>query len=248
MSGEEGVDKLFFELASESRQDILRELEAKGLKMQEIARRLDLTATEAFRQLGRMSEALLIRRSPDGSYSLTEYGRLVHRLSPSFEFVHQHREFFLAHDIWRLPPQFVRRIGELSSTFLVMDTMASIDRAQQMFIEAEDFAWGLAEGNSPEVIKPMMAERVSKGIEFKFLVPEHILRASPMPAEVPRNLEARGIPEVPAILVLNEKEAGAMFRFLDGRMDYAGFFGGDPEFMAWVRDLFLHYWDECGRR
>ncbi len=43
-------DSLFFELASESRLNMLRELSRSQLKMQEITRKLDLTATEASRQ------------------------------------------------------------------------------------------------------------------------------------------------------------------------------------------------------
>ena len=62
MGEESGLDKLFFELASESRLNILRELKKENLKMQEIARRLDVTPTEAFRQLERLTAALLVQR------------------------------------------------------------------------------------------------------------------------------------------------------------------------------------------
>jgi len=27
-------------------------------------------------------------------------------------------------------------------------------------------------------------------------------------------------------------------------MDYAGFFGKDPTFLNWVKELFLYYWDK----
>ncbi len=74
-----GLEKLFFELASESRLSILRELKKENLKMQEIARRLDVTPTEAFRQLERLSTAVLVQRQPDGMFALTEYGKLVLR-------------------------------------------------------------------------------------------------------------------------------------------------------------------------
>jgi predicted transcriptional regulator len=30
-------------------------------------------------------------------------------------------------------------------------------------------------------------------------------------------------------------------------MDFAGFFGTDPKFLNWVKDLFLHYWNK-GKR
>ena len=86
MENAERLDRLFFELASESRLNILQELQTKNLKMQEIARRLDLTATDAFRQLERLSAALLVQRQPDGAYALTQYGKLELHLSSSMDF------------------------------------------------------------------------------------------------------------------------------------------------------------------
>ena len=77
MDDQEGLDKLFFELASESRLGMLNELSKQDGKMREIARKLELTTTEAFRQLQRLTEALLVQKKPEGTYSITEYGLLV---------------------------------------------------------------------------------------------------------------------------------------------------------------------------
>src|SRR4030042_448495 len=145
----EGIEKLFFELASESRLSILRELQTEKLQMQEIARRLDVTATEAFRQLQRLSEALLVQKQPEGTFAITNYGKLVLQLASSFEFVSKHKDYFLSHDVWRLPLQFVNRIGELSQTKLIIDAMENINRGERMFIEAEQYAWGLADARVP---------------------------------------------------------------------------------------------------
>jgi predicted transcriptional regulator len=30
-------------------------------------------------------------------------------------------------------------------------------------------------------------------------------------------------------------------------MDYAGFFGKHPDFINWVKDLFLYYWEKAKR-
>ena len=109
MENDEGVEKLFFELASESRLSILRELRKENLKMQEIARRLDVTATEAFRQLERLSVALLVQRQPDGTFAISQYGKLVLQLASSLEFISKHKEYFSTHDVMRLPSQFVSR-------------------------------------------------------------------------------------------------------------------------------------------
>jgi predicted transcriptional regulator len=94
LENQEGVEKLFFELASESRLGILRKLMEKDWKMNEVARKLDLTTTETFRQLQRLSEGLLVEKQPEGTYSITEYGRLVLQLSSSLEFVSKHKQYF----------------------------------------------------------------------------------------------------------------------------------------------------------
>ena len=95
----QGLDKLFFELASESRLSILFELQAGGLRMQEIARRLKITDTETSRQLLRLSEASLIQKQPDGAYSVTEYGKLLLQFSCSFEFALKFKQSLLKRNL-----------------------------------------------------------------------------------------------------------------------------------------------------
>lgn len=245
MENHEGIEKLFFELASESRLSILRELQAENLKMNKIARRLDVTATEAFRQLQRLSEAMLVQKQPEGTFAITCYGKLVLHLCSSFEFASKHREYFLTHDVWRLPLQFVNRLGELSQTKLIMDAMENINMGEQMFIEAEQYAWGLAEGRVPELMDPVMDEKIRKGLNLKMLIPESDL--STVPAMKTPNVELRGISDIPAIIGITEKEATVCFRFIGGRLDYAGFSGKDPTFLNWAKDLFLYYWEK-GKR
>jgi predicted transcriptional regulator len=242
-----GVEKLFFELASESRLSILRELQAENLKMQEIARRLDVTATEAFRQLERLSAALLVQRQPDGTFAIAEYGKLVLQLSSSLEFVSKHRDYFSTHDIMRLPPQFVNRLSELSQADLVMDTIESLNRGERALMEAEQYGWGIAEGTIPEHMSSIMAERIQKGVKLKFLIPENRLSANVSPPAMARNLEMRCLSDLPALVVLTEKEGSVCFRQVGGRIDYASFYGKDPIFLNWVKDLFLYYWEK-GKR
>ena len=247
MGNDEGVEKLFFELASESRLSILRELQNENLKMQEIARRLDVTATEAFRQLERLSAALLVRRQPDGAFAIAEYGKLVMQLSSSLEFVSKHKDYFSAHDIMRLPREFVNRLGELSQANLGTDTVENLNKGERAFAEAEEYGWGIAEGTVPEHMIPIINERIQRGIKFKFLIPENRFSANVSQPATPKNVEGRGLLDLPAIVVLSEKEAGVCFRQVGGRVDYAGFFGKDPTFLNWVKDLFLYYWDR-GKR
>ena len=247
MENDLGIEKLFFELASESRLSILRELQKENLKMQEIARRIDVTATEAFRQLERLSAALLVQRQPDGTFALAEFGKLVLQLSSSLEFVSKHKDYFSTHDVMRLPTQFINRIGELSQAKLVMDTVENLNSSERAFTESEQYSWGMAEGTIPENMAPIMKERLQKGVKMRFIIPETRLQVDINPSARVKNMEARSLSEIPAIVVLTEKLAGICFRQVGGRVDYAGFFGNDPTFLNWVKDLFLYYWDR-GKR
>ena len=247
LENNEGIEKLFFELASESRLGILRELQKENLKMREIARRLDVTATEAFRQLERLSVAVLVQKQPDGTFTITQYGKLVMQLSSSTEFIHKYKEYFSTHDVMRLPLQFVNRLGELSQANLSTDIIENLNKSETAFKEAEQFGWGIAEGTVPEHMGPIMIEQIQKGVQFKFLIPENRLSANISPPATPKNLEGRGLSDLPAIVVLTEKLAGVCFLQIGGRVDYAGFFGKDPTFHNWVKDLFLYYWEK-GKR
>jgi predicted transcriptional regulator len=247
---QEGVERLFFELASEDRFGILRELQKNSLRMQELARRLDLTATEAFRQLKRLSESRLVQRQPEGTYAITPLGKLVLELSSSLEFVFKNREYFLTHDIWRLPRQFVNRIAELSQTTLAMSAMKNVSEGERMAVEArqymwgltEEYLWGLTEGHRNRPVVSAVDELIHKGVKYKLLIPESQLRGLRSPRD--RNVEIRGLPDIPASIALTEKEAIVCLRLVGGRMDYAGFLGKDPTFLDWVKGLFLYYWDK----
>src|SRR5665647_34466 len=247
MEKNSGVEKLFFELASETRLDILRELKNENLKMQEIARRIDVTATEAFRQLERLSNALLVQKQPDGTFALAEYGKLVFQLSSSLEFTSKHKEYFSTHDVTRFPIQFVNRLGELSQAKLIIDTIETLNKAQRAFMEAEEYGWGMAEGTIPEQMEPIMDKIIQKGVKLRFVIPETRLPTNTSPLQPMKNVEIRGLLDLPAIVVLTEKEGAVCFRQVGGRMDYAGFFGKHPTFLNWVKDLFQYYWEK-GKR
>jgi len=161
------LEKLFFELASESRLLILQKLQKENMKMNEIARRLDMTATEAFRQLQRLSEAALVQKQPDGTFSITSYGKLVLQLLSAYDFVSKHRKYFLSHNVWHIPTQFVNRLGELSKAELILDAMDNINKGEKMFISAKQYAWGIAEGRIPELMNPVMDKKSRKGLKSR---------------------------------------------------------------------------------
>ena len=243
---QERIEKLYFELASESRLGILREINVAGGKMREIARKLDLTTTETFRQLQRLNEALLVHKQPDGNYAISEYGRFVLQLSSSFEFLYKHRQYFSTHDFRRLPYQFQNRIGELSSASLGTDTMENINLAERITREAEHYMWGGGVEQSLNISSILM-ESIPKGVKYKFLFPKRFINPRPLPPQMAGAIEWRSFEDLPVNIVLTEKEAGISFCLVGGKADYVGFAGKDTVFLGWVKDLFCYYWEK-GKR
>jgi len=45
-----------------------------------------------------------------------------------------------------------------------------------------------------------------------------------------QNVEVRVLPDISVVIYLTKREAFVCFRFIEGRMDYAGFVGKDPAF------------------
>ncbi len=238
---------MFLELSSESRLDLLRELETKELRMGELARRLRLTATETTRQLKRMTDALLVRRLPEGAYTATPYGRLVLQLSPSLEFVSRHREYFAARDLSRLPYYIVNRLGELSEGTLHTETMESIVMGEQLMGRVQRHFWALVPGPGSELLGPTVHVQRLRGVDFRFGVPAEVLPPKAPPPGAEPDFEVRGLPQIPAILAATDVESFVSFPPVGGRWDYAGFYGKDPKFLQWTKDVFLHFWEQ-GKR
>lgn len=241
MADDEGIERLFFELASESRLSILSKISSEKGKMREIARKLDLTTTDTFRQLQRLSEALLIEKQTDGSYGITQYGTFVLRFSGTLDFLFKHRQFFSSHDFSQLPSQFLDRIGELSKAEFSSDMMANINVAERITREAEQYLWG-GGSEQPLNIRHILIESIPRGVKYKFLFHKRYIPTAPTVAGMERAVEWRAIEDIPVNFVMSEKEAAISFCLPDGKTDYVGFIGKDPTFVNWVKELFQYYW------
>jgi predicted transcriptional regulator len=242
LEDEKGIEKLFFELANESRLSILQEINKQKGKMREIARKLNLSTTDTFRQLQRLNDALLVQKQNDGNYCITQYGIFVLRFSNNLEFLYRYKSFFSTHDFMKLPSQFLDRIGELSKAESSSeDVMRSINVVQRIIREADQYVWtGAAE--QPLSIRPILKESIPRGVKYKFLFPKRYITAALTFPGMERAVEWRAIEDIPVNFVISEKEAGISFCLPDGKTDYAGFFGKDPTFMNWVKELFQYYW------
>lgn len=130
------------------------------------------------------------------------------QLSFSLELAAKHKEYLSTHNITGLPIQFVNRLSEFSQATLIMDTIEYLNRGEQAFVEAEQYGWGIAEGTVPERMGPIMNGQILKGVNFRFIIPEHRFSPDFTSSKIPRNLEARSFPEIPVTVIVTEKMAG----------------------------------------
>ena len=107
------LSNLLFELSSDERLTILKNLQKEKLKLSQVSQIQDMTAPEASQHLQRLSDAKLISRDSNGFYFLTMLGKLVFSQLSTLSFISDHSEYFLSHDPSILSYQFQNRIGEL---------------------------------------------------------------------------------------------------------------------------------------
>ena len=223
--------------------NILRQLHMKSLKMHELGENLDLTSTETFRQLQRLSKDSFIVKDPDGIYKLTSFGELVLFLLPSFEFIFKYRQHLLNHDVWKLPKEFIFRIGELNRGTLKTEMLEAIQQIGEVINHAEEYIWTmtsqvfLSHGRAVE-------ERCREGVNFRSIHPRDMLPFEMEYPEIKHCMERRYLTKIAEVLVITEKEAMLGLPLIGGKLDIIAFFGNDPSFLKWTKDLYLYYWKQ----
>ncbi|MFW9908586.1 MAG: helix-turn-helix transcriptional regulator [Candidatus Thorarchaeota archaeon] len=238
------VSKVLFELASNRRASILFELEKQGLKMKQIAKALDMNVTETFRHLQRLGDAKLVEKQVDGTYEATPLGNLAVGLLSTMNFILKHGDYFLEHDLSRLPYEFLNRLGELSNGEFCENTLVNFNRVRSMVYDADEFIWAMAEQSESSHVQ-VTNEKVSKGLEFKFIMQEDLAKTIKVVPEVEHLKQRRFLERICVTFLITEKESVVNFRRRDGEMHYIGFFGKDDKFRKWTQDLFMYYWERA---
>ena len=239
---EDGLENLFFNLSSESRLDILDAVGVEGLRMNEIAKKVNITATEASRQIQRLSDYSLIQKQTDGSYELSNFGRLVLHFMPMFDFFIKNKEYFLDHDVWAIPNMFVSRLGELSQGVLVEELADSVNRIESMMHSAEEYVYVITD-QVMNVHSRVMDEQTSKGIKFRSIA--HVKLINPQAKKYQGDVETRFLQTIPGLLVVTEKEGFFALISGDGKLSHSGFYGADASLLGWINDLFVYYWEKA---
>jgi len=241
---EEVAANLFFQLSSTDRRHILSVLQKENLKLNEVTRRLDMTATEALRQLQRLTEASLLEKMSDGKYGLTFYAKLVLDTVSPLDFISRYNKYFEDHDALRLPYEFRARLAELSGVVFIPTTIDTINRVTEMVKGAQKRMDAVVLGS--EALLELTRQRVQEGLKVRGLMekrlvseaPSFLLTWKPLP-------EIRVTPTLVGFVVVTDKAALLALPGNDGELSYESFYGEDDSFRKWADDLFTYEWEKA---
>jgi predicted transcriptional regulator len=243
--------ELLFELSNEDRYNILQVLTTTNHNVTSIARELSLTTQESSRHLNRLAEKILIEKTTSGEYTLTQYGTLVLRQATGLIFASANREYFTHHKMPELPTQYVSRLSELDESRLVNDVMVVFALIERIIDEAEEYIWRLTDRYNMMSL-PKLEAATERGISFRLMQTKHFQYPPdwPGPGIVLKEARLKGLFDVRTsceadlFIAMNEKEVAILsFPMENNLFDYRGFTSNDPDFHAWCRDIFEHYWN-----
>lgn len=244
--GEEAAAELLFELGSEDRLKIVKELAKEPMKASQLAVKLSSSIQEASRQCERLEDVSLIKRHVDGKFALTSLGRISTNLVPAFALLNKEREYFIAHDPASVPRVFLERISELYEHSHINHIDDALKYQQRVISEAESFVCFMSDqpvGHSLRESHSHFSPKVTLKIILPASADTEVFRAAK--SSMGSRLEIGLVNDMKLVLTMNERMAGFSLPTLDGRPDYSrGFTGDSPSFRGWCRDLFLYYWEK----
>ena len=243
VESEEAIDKLFYELANESRLGILRELQVGERRLLEIARKMDLTDTEASRQIQRLTDALLIEKQPSGMFRITEYGMLLMQFSRSFGFALKFKKALLRRDLSTFPEAFTDRMGELLQATVTLEQYEMVNIFERIVAESDKYLHFIARRPMHIISQQAIARAGTiNNFDLRSIFSEEKLNLEFFSQHYNPLVERRIISQLPAELIVSEKSAVLSLGGSKGRTDYAIFTSKDPAFLNWANDLFDYYW------
>lgn len=252
---------LLFELSSDDRLNILRELKKEAASVTTLSKLVDLTTQEASRQVFRLKEAGLLLKDQKGLYRITSYAELVLKQLEGLGFVSRYKGYFRKHSLAQMPEDLVLRIGDVSEAAYLSNVSQALYGVERLVNEAQKYVWLIGDqisfGVFCELGKALERGTRNRVIQTKGFVylpsivrdyfqyyEEHI-------TPIERRswgtgaLEDRLADEVDVFLLVSEKEAAVAFPLNSGKFDYLTFSGSEKRFHNWCSDIFEYYWSKA---
>ena len=247
----------FLELASEQRLAILLKLQNGHVKVSAIAKELEATVPEVYRNFERLVKADLISKNSDGSYGITAIGRILCAQVSLIGFLSENKKYFKNHDFDLLPEKYIQRMGALEKGNIVKGFVKVQEKWKEIYSDAEQYIYNILfeVPYTPDIME-LLIKKINSGVMVRSIFSESAI----IPKERRQVFDKLGLKDlilqgkierkmkenVSTIIILNEKEAGVMFPSR-GEVDISeAFFSKDKSFHEWCLDYFSSNWDLAG--
>jgi predicted transcriptional regulator len=169
----EDLCDLLFEFSSTERMNIMLSLIKERLRLSHVSKKLNMTVTESSRHLQRLSDVQLIDKDVEGTFGPTPYGVLAIELLSSLDFISTNRQYFLEHDVFGLPDEFISRINVLSRSILNTDVVSVLPYVNTTLKEANEYIWILSYARTLPNTLSIVEEKIKSGVSLRRIHPEN---------------------------------------------------------------------------
>lgn len=238
-------------------------IEENPLKLSKISKELGLPVQEISRQLSRLMKVSLVTKNLEGSYIITNMGKNLLDLLPSYQFLSEHFDYFNNNMILNLPRKFRSRIGELRTSSPVDSILVTFTNIERMIQEAEEYIYYMSDQRllSSQAYF-LVKDALDRGVTMRVLEPEGYSAPSELYDKIPEESASsiaqhrhngakvdRILPEMDLSLFMSEKEVASLsFPTCQGKFEYIGFSSKDNQFRDWCLDVYNSYWDQAKPR
>lgn len=251
----EKLSQDLLEVSSEQRLRILFDLHDKESNISSMAKNLDATAPEVHRNFNRMVKAKIIKKNMGGTYSLSNYGKILRLQILNIKSGHENKIFFETHDYGNIPDKFIRRLGELNEKkhlkgfVKILETWNSIHKNSEKYVY--NILHEIPYGNG---LIDIVESKLSKGVKIRSVIAEHAVTSEKRNEVFKKKnfqkfiesgiLERRMMKDLSVVVLLNEIEAAIIFPN-EGKPDMSEiFYSKDSDFHDWCLDFFMYCWNE----
>ena len=249
----------FLELASEQRLAILLSAQNKSIKVSVIAKELEATVPEVYRNFERLVKADLISKNADGSYSITTIGKILISQVPLIGFLSDNKKYFRSHDLRDLPGKYVQRIGSLENCQHVKGFVKVLEKWKEIYSNANEYISNILYEvpYTPDLIETI-AKKARAGVKIRSVFSESAIVSKERKQAFDKlgfkkmieegRIERRMARGVKITVIVNESEACVMFPTFEGEVDMSEAFyaGNDSRFHEWCLDYFNDSWNSAG--
>jgi predicted transcriptional regulator len=219
-----------------------------------IAKELDATVPEVFRNFERLARADLITKNSDGDYAITTFGKIVCSQMTLNQFLSSNKKYLKNHDFGDLPQKFLQRMGALSEGQQIKGFVKVMEKWREIYQNADKYIENILYEvpYTQDFIHPLV-KKLESNVKLRSILSESAI----LPKDRKQVIDKQGIKKllenglmerkmmeiVATVVILNEKEGLVMFPNNSGEVDLGeGFYGKSSLFQEWCHDYFNYCW------